>query len=174
MRHWTMLANASTLPSNDSVVEKWCYNNDSNNCTLHWWLYTWTEATWLSGICNYYDTNCMQAETPSEHSVCWALWTKWRVPTDTEWTTLTSAWATWWLASIVSTINGQRKTNNSFTDSSIFWYWWSSTQGSMSNAVHYILDSSNATISRAEGKFNLESGFSVVCIEDPFASSDSY
>lgn len=174
MRHWTMLANASTLPSNDSLVEKWCYNNDSNNCTLNWWLYTWTEATWLSGICDYYDTNCMQAETPSEHSVCWALWTNWRVPTDTEWATLTSAWATWLLASIVSTITGQRKTNNSFTDSSIFWYWWSSTQGSMSNAVHYILDSSNATISRAEGKFNLESGFSVVCIEDPFASSDSY
>jgi len=42
----TKLASGATLPNtNDTVVEKWCYNNSDANCTTYGGLYSWLEAT---------------------------------------------------------------------------------------------------------------------------------
>ena len=42
-------------PSNNNVIEKYCYNNDEANCTTYGGLYTWDEmmkwATTQKGIC---------------------------------------------------------------------------------------------------------------------------
>jgi uncharacterized protein (TIGR02145 family) len=41
----TMLAAGTTEPNTtDNVIEKWCYNNDANNCNLYGGLYNWNEA----------------------------------------------------------------------------------------------------------------------------------
>ncbi|MFA5352039.1 MAG: LamG-like jellyroll fold domain-containing protein, partial [Candidatus Gracilibacteria bacterium] len=53
----TMLASVDTLPTNNSTVEKWCYNNDSAICDSEGGLYSWDEAMGYSttagaqGIC---------------------------------------------------------------------------------------------------------------------------
>jgi uncharacterized protein (TIGR02145 family) len=41
----TMLSAATTEPNTaDNIIEKWCYNNDANNCALYGGLYNWNEA----------------------------------------------------------------------------------------------------------------------------------
>jgi uncharacterized protein (TIGR02145 family) len=41
----TMLASASTEPNtSDNVIEKWCYDDDPNNCNEYGGLYSWDEA----------------------------------------------------------------------------------------------------------------------------------
>jgi len=77
----TMLASVSTLPSNNSVIEKWCYNNSTANCTTYGGLYTWAEANQLATTCN--TTSCTPS-TPSQ-GICPSGW---HIPTDAEFKTL--------------------------------------------------------------------------------------
>jgi uncharacterized protein (TIGR02145 family) len=73
----TMLGSAATLPSNNSVIEKWCYNNDPALCTAEGGLYTWAEANGLPASCN--TSNC---SVPVENQgICP---TGWHIPTDQE------------------------------------------------------------------------------------------
>ncbi|MBK7031387.1 MAG: hypothetical protein IPH45_20320 [Bacteroidales bacterium] len=66
--------NDTQNPSNNGITEKHCYNNDENNCTIYGGLYSWMEM--------------MQYEsTPGIQGICPSGW---YIPTDDEWTVLTS------------------------------------------------------------------------------------
>ncbi|MFA7314915.1 MAG: fibrobacter succinogenes major paralogous domain-containing protein, partial [Candidatus Magasanikbacteria bacterium] len=77
----TMLAAGTTLPSNDSLIEKWCYSNSDANCTTYGGLYTWAEANQLTTTCN---TNSCTPSSPSQ-GICPSGW---HIPTDAEIKTL--------------------------------------------------------------------------------------
>ncbi len=158
MRHGTMLANWSTMPSNDTTIQKWCYDNNTTNCTNEWWLYTWNEAMW------YWTTD----NEDTAKSVCGQLWAWWNLPTDAQWTSLISAWATWWtwnkLSGIVSSLPGSRVALSSFLYRGTGGNWWSSTENDSSNSLNRHLESGNGIVySDYDGKFF---GFSVVCIKN--------
>ena len=63
----------SLTQTNNSIIEKYCYNNDENNCTVYGGLYQWNEAM------QYSTTEGVKGICP----------TGWHLPTDAEWTTLT-------------------------------------------------------------------------------------
>ncbi len=73
INYGTLLAGASDQ-TNNSIAEKYCYNNDENNCTANGYggLYQWAEAM------NY-------STTPGVQGICP---TGWHIPTDTEYKTL--------------------------------------------------------------------------------------
>ncbi|MDD2656877.1 MAG: fibrobacter succinogenes major paralogous domain-containing protein, partial [Patescibacteria group bacterium] len=72
-----MLASGSTMPSNSSVIEKWCYNNSSANCTTYGGLYTWAEALQLATSCN--TSSC--SVSSQQQGICPVGW---HVPSDDE------------------------------------------------------------------------------------------
>jgi len=67
----TMLT-GGTAQTNNAAVEKWCYNNDSANCTIYGGLYQWDE------MMQYVTTEGTQGICPSGF----------HIPTDTEWKTM--------------------------------------------------------------------------------------
>ncbi|GAB4290937.1 MAG: hypothetical protein Kow0068_16300 [Marinilabiliales bacterium] len=74
LNYGTMIS-ASTDQSDNGIVEKFCYNDNSANCNIYGGLYQWDE---LMG----YTT------TPGVQGICP---TGWHVPTDNEWKTLEMA-----------------------------------------------------------------------------------
>jgi uncharacterized protein (TIGR02145 family) len=60
--------------SDNGVIEKYCYDNDSSNCAIYGGLYDWNEAM-------SYDT------TPGIQGICPSSW---HIPTDEEWCSLTT------------------------------------------------------------------------------------
>lgn len=70
--------NGSTSQTDDGIVEKWCYDNDSANCTTEGALYAWDEAM------GYVTTESTQGICPSG----------WHIPADVEWYTLETFLAT--------------------------------------------------------------------------------
>ncbi len=72
MRVGNKLASGATMPTNNGVVEKWCYANNDVNCTTYGGLYQWDEAMQYSTIAG------AQGICP----------TGWHIPTDGEQFTL--------------------------------------------------------------------------------------
>ncbi len=70
----TMITGATNM-TNNSVIEKYCYNNDAANCTTYGGLYQWEE------MMQYTTTAAAQGICP----------TGWHLPTDAEWTALEDA-----------------------------------------------------------------------------------
>ena len=69
----TMLASGSTMPNTaDQIIEKWCYNNDANNCAAYGGLYHFDEAVRGSKV-------------SGARGICPAGW---HVPTDAEFNVL--------------------------------------------------------------------------------------
>jgi uncharacterized protein (TIGR02145 family) len=69
----TMLATGGTPPNTgDQIIEKWCYNNDPNNCESDGGLYNWNEA--MRG-----------SEVAGARGICAAGW---HIPTDAEYNQL--------------------------------------------------------------------------------------
>ncbi len=58
--------------TNNSIIEKYCYNNYITNCNTHGGLYQWDEMM-------------QYVTTPGAHGICP---TGWHIPTDAEWSTL--------------------------------------------------------------------------------------
>jgi len=77
----TKLASAGTMPSNNSLIEKWCYSNSDANCTTYGGLYTWAEANQLAASCS---TSLCTPSSPSQ-GICPSGW---HIPTDAEVKTL--------------------------------------------------------------------------------------
>ncbi|HOZ53251.1 MAG TPA: FISUMP domain-containing protein [bacterium] len=67
-----IMINSSISQSDDSTIEKYCYNNIEGNCDIYGGLYQWNEMM-------NYTTSTTQGICP----------TGWHVPTDSEWTELT-------------------------------------------------------------------------------------
>ena len=69
-----VMINGSGDQTNNSTIEKYCYNNDVNHCATYGGLYQWNE---MMG----YTT------TPGTQGICPMGW---HIPTDAEWCTLTT------------------------------------------------------------------------------------
>ncbi|MDK2899405.1 MAG: hypothetical protein PWQ10_592, partial [Patescibacteria group bacterium] len=154
--------------TNNSILEKYCYNDDEANCTNNnnGGLYQWDEAM------NYSTTEGAQGICPTGS----------HIPTDAEWKTLeiqlgmtqAQADATDWRGTDQGTklklngtsglnipLAGYRGTGGSFSYLSSYAYLWSSSESSTS-AWRRFLNSGNATVYRyTSTKAN---GFSVRCL----------
>ena len=64
----------SSDQTNNGIIEKYCYNDDVNNCTVYGGLYQWSEAM------QYVTTEGTKGICPIG----------WHLPTDAEWTVLTT------------------------------------------------------------------------------------
>lgn len=162
MRHGSMLANGTTAPSNNAWIEKWCYNNLASNCNSDGGLYTWQESM---GI-NAWDTT--SNTEVSSLSVCWQLGTNWALPTHAQWTSLTTAWATWWawnkLSWIVSTLPWFRDPSWPMISQTSSAYRWSSTV--LNTTDWYGRNLGSTAISVASWNYGKNNWFSVVCIKN--------
>ena len=69
--HGTFI-NSSTVQSNNSTIEKYCYNDDNANCSTLGGLYSWNE------LMEYSNTEAGQGICPDG----------WHIPTDAEWYSL--------------------------------------------------------------------------------------
>jgi uncharacterized protein (TIGR02145 family) len=68
----TMITGTTEM-TNNSIIEKYCYNNSTANCDVYGGLYQWNEMMQYS-------------TTPGLQGICPA---NWHLPTDAEWCTLT-------------------------------------------------------------------------------------
>lgn len=176
---------SSTTPQEDNgVVEKFCYNNDPNNCATYGGLYQWSE------LMQYVTTSGAQGICPPG----------WHVPTDAEWCTMTTyidpavnctettytgndgggklkeAGTDHWIQpnagatnqsgfkALGSGIRFSPTTTPNFSDLNEFAYFWTSTRVSSQNAVSRALTFNNAQV----GRFNTSRnwGAAVRCIKD--------
>ena len=69
-----MLLSLNTVPSNDTNIEKHCYENNSTNCLEYGGLYDWYEAMGLPHSCYHVDgnndVNCDNPGAPQYASCC--------------------------------------------------------------------------------------------------------
>ena len=163
--------NGLTEQTNNNIIEKYCYNNDESYCDVYGGLYQWNE------MMQYVTTEGVQGICP----------TGWHLPTDAEWTTLTTylggesvaggklkeTGTIHWLAPNNGATNesgftavpaGNRDFYGSFLGIGYYVYWWSSSEYGTSLAWYrypYYTDS-NVT-SYVTGK---SYGLSVRCLKD--------
>ena len=70
--------------ANNSIIEKYCYNDADSNCTTYGGLYQWAELVqYLNGATN--TSTWFPVPTGNIHGICP---NGWHIPTDAEWTTL--------------------------------------------------------------------------------------
>ncbi len=161
----------TTEQTNNATIEKYCYNNTEANCTTYGGLYQWNEMMQYS-------------TTPGVKGICP---TGWHLPTDADWTTLTTylggesvsggrmkeTGTTHWASPNTGATNssgftalpgGYRNTDGSFGSLSYDGLWWSSTEHSSSDAWYRDMGYYDADVDRYG---NLKSyGFSVRCLKD--------
>jgi len=162
--------------TNNGIIEKYCYYNDVNNCNIYGGLYQWNEM--------------MQYEaTPGVKGICP---TGWHIPTDPEWTTLTTflggtsvaggkmkstgtiqAGSGLWNTPNTGATNesgftavpaGLRNLDSYFVTIGDYGFWWSSSESSTFNAWYRILGYiGNNVYSYSDYKYT---GYSVRCLRD--------
>lgn len=158
--------NGTTAQLNNSVLEKYCYNNLESNCTTGGAFYQWDEAM------QYVTTEGSQGICPTGS----------HIPTDNDWKILeiqlgmTQAQAdiTGWRGTDQGTklktggssglsmpLAGYRNTDGSFVNLSVYALLWSSSESSPSAWYRY-LGTSTATVFRVASTKSY--GFSVRCV----------
>jgi uncharacterized protein (TIGR02145 family) len=76
----------SLQQTNNDIIEKYCYNNSETNCNIYGGLYQWAEMIkYLNGASN--STTWSPIPKGSVTGICP---TGWHIPTDEEWTILTT------------------------------------------------------------------------------------
>jgi uncharacterized protein (TIGR02145 family) len=157
--------------SNNSTIEKYCYNNDPTNCATYGGLYQWNEAMAYS-------------TTPGTQGICP---TGWHIPTIVESETLATTVNNDGNALIAvgqgpgtnttgfsAMLAGIRNPNATFTWLGTFPFILISTETSLSDAYHLVL---RAHIPPSDGLYfehsNKEGGFSVRCLKDETATVGS-
>lgn len=173
------MINGSSNQTNNATIEKYCYNNDANNCSEYGGLYQWDEAM------DYSTTEGTQGICP----------TGWHLPTDAEWCTLTTfldptvncnTWGlsgtdaggkmketgtTHWDSPNTGATNssgftalgaGSRGSNGAFYYLRYNASFWSSSEYSSSSGVYRALNVNGANVYR--GSYYKAGGFSVRCL----------
>ena len=162
--------------TNNGTIEKYCYNNDEANCAIYGGLYQWNEMM-------------QYVTTPGVKGICPMGW---HIPTDGEWTTLTTflggsslaggkmkstgtiqAGTGLWNSPNTGATNesgftavpaGCRSYGGSFDGIGYYGYWWSSSEYSTANAWYrYLYYSSSNVYSYYNYK---DFVFSVRCVRD--------
>jgi uncharacterized protein (TIGR02145 family) len=175
--------NGSNDQVNNGIIEKYCYNDDVNHCSIYGGLYQWDEMM-------NYDTS------PGSQGICP---TGWHIPTDAEWCTVTTfldptvdcnAWggsgtdaggkmkATgfdhWYSPNTGATNSsgftalaaGNRYNYGGFDNlmnSAIF---WSSSEYLSSDGIGRRMDYDYAAVIRDDSGYGKGHGFSVRCLSD--------
>ena len=165
----------STNQTDNSILEKYCYNDDENNCTTYGGLYQWNEAMQYS-------------TTPGVQGICP---TGWHLPTDAEWTTLTDflgglsiaggkmkeAGYTHWLSPNTGATNtsgftalptGAMWGGGNFSNFNKYTYLWSSSTNDAYDWFKYCrnLDYDANSVNRSDDGCQEQYGFSVRCLQD--------
>ncbi|MFA4942477.1 MAG: FISUMP domain-containing protein [Patescibacteria group bacterium] len=157
-----------TAQTNNSIIEKYCYNNSESFCDTFGGFYQWDEAM------QYTEVERAQGVCPSG----------WHIPTDSEqnildqfltvspYTCNASRSGTWGCATAGTSIKdpngfnagltGNRNPNGSFGNAGSFGFLWSSSINGTSAWFRY-LNTTNA-VSRAAS--DQSSGYSVHCLKD--------
>ena len=161
----------SANQTNNGIIEKYCYNDDENNCAVYGGLYQWDEAM------QYSTTEGVKGICP----------TGWHLPTDAEWTTLTTflggesiaggkmkeAGLTHWASPNTGATNssgftalpgGDRDGNGGFYDLAYGAIFWSSSQYDPTIALFRALFFSVESVYR--GGTNKTTGRSSRCVQD--------
>ena len=161
------MINGTSTQTNNATLEKYCYNNDTAQCTTYGGLYQWDE------MMQYTTTAGAQGICPSG----------WHLPTDTEWKTLVESQATLgcesstgWQCDPAGTalksggssgfnglLAGYRYTNGSFYYQGSNAYLWSSSESGTNAWSRYLLSSITTVYRDTDGKAG---GFSVRCLQN--------
>jgi uncharacterized protein (TIGR02145 family) len=168
------MINVSQNQTNNSVLEKYCYNNLASNCMVYGGLYQWDE------MMQYVIIEGAQGICPSG----------WHIPTDSEWTVLTTflgginvaggkmkeAGTVHWMPPNTGATNssyftalpgGFRGPSGYFNSLTFNAYFWSSTQLNATNAWSRSLSYNYEDVYRGSGGPDGKAyGFSVRCIQD--------
>ena len=167
---------------NNQILEKYCYNNDSLNCSIYGGLYQWAEAMqYQNGASN--TTNLPTSITGNVKGICPIGW---HLPSDVEWSNIESALGGSTVAggamkstsSLWTTPNsgatnssgfaalpsGYRSTGGNFGFVNNYPYFWSSTENSSIQAHSRYLHYNFPTVYR--NFYSKLHGFSVRCIKD--------
>jgi uncharacterized protein (TIGR02145 family) len=178
--------------THNGTMEKYCYNNDTANCSIYGGLYQWAEAVqYQNGASN--STSPSPAFGGNIKGICP---TGWHLPSDAEYCTLTTFLDTtvncgafgWydtdaggkmksvsglWVSPNTGATNssgfsalpgGLRATNGIFGNPGSRTYFWSSSESSASNAILRYLNYGNSGIYRV---YDVKLyGFSARCTQD--------
>jgi uncharacterized protein (TIGR02145 family) len=162
------MVNGAILQTDNSVIEKYCYANNLDNCASYGGLYQWDE------MMQYSITEGVQGICP----------TGWHLPTDTEWKTmemvlgmsLSEANTTSWRGTVQGDLlksgggsgfegmfTGMRTVNGTFSSLGNDNWFWSSTETGTS-AWYRLLTSGQSQVLR--NNFSKNYGQSVRCVKD--------
>jgi uncharacterized protein (TIGR02145 family) len=177
------MINGSSNQTNNSSLEKYCYNNIPANCTTYGGLYQWAEAVqYQNGASN--TTTVPIAFAGNVRGICP---TGWHLPSDAEWMTLENALGgsitaetalkatSGWLnlngngnnsSGFNALPSGLIKTNGLFYDKGYFTGFWSSSEYEATLANNRSLASFTSGFNQNYFGSNKPLGFSVRCIRD--------
>ena len=163
--------------TNNNTIEKYCYNDDVNNCTIYGGLYQWAEAVqYKNGATNTSSPN--PAFSGNIQGICP---TGWHIPTSDEFQTLsttvnnnsnalkaigqgTGSGAGTNTSGFSSLLSGARVDGGNFQDLNTYANFWSSTVNSSSYAYDMILD--NAYSGIYYNQDYRDYGISIRCLKD--------
>lgn len=155
--------------TNNSIIEKYCYDNNDSNCAVYGGIYQWDEAMQYS-------------TTPGIQGICPAGW---HFPTDGEWTILMTnlgndneaaqmkeTGTAHWLSPNTNATNssgftalpgGYRNTDGTFGEIGSVGSWGCSTEYDIYEAYYWDLDHSNYVF---RNNWYKDGGFCIRCIQD--------
>ncbi len=168
--------------TNNSTLEKYCYNNNPANCTTYGGLYQWAEAVqYQNGA-----SNTASLSTPFTGNVRGICPTGWHLPSDAEWGTLETflggssvaggalkSTSGLWTSPNTGASNssgfsalpgGYRNTNGAFSSIGSNPNFWSSSESSSADAIYRYLYYNGSNFYR-DISFK-DFGFSVRCTQD--------
>ena len=178
------MINGNTNMTNNSVIEKYCYDNDLANCEIYGGLYQWNEMmqyvtdTVVQGICpeswhlpTDFEWKILEGTVDSQYPVGDPIWnnigsrgydaginlkstTGWNINTGTDAFGFTALPA------------GCRNSSGDFNSLGYYGYFWSSAEGSTSNAWSRYLGYSSGSVDRLD--YGKSYGFSVRCLQDEY------
>ena len=165
------MINGSTAQTNNGIIEKYCFDNNTTNCDTYGGLYQWNE------MMQYVTSEGTQGICP----------TGWHIPTDAEWTALTNyagglsvaggklkeTGTSHWLTPNTGATNeygftnlpaGYHNSDGNFHYQTSFSYTWSSAVQTTDNAWGRRMNYDGANVNN--WSFNKEWGLSIRCIQD--------
>jgi len=160
--------------TDNSIIEKYCYDDDVDNCNTYGGMYQWDE------MMQYVITEAVQGICPIG----------WHIPSDSEWTILSDylggtavaggkmkeAGTIHWDSPNTGATNssgftglpgGDRFTDGSFLSLGDHGLWWSSTESNYGfGAWMWFLSYHNGEFNRTDSDNDKPNGFSVRCLKD--------
>jgi uncharacterized protein (TIGR02145 family) len=169
--------------TNNGTIEKYCYGDIPANCNVYGGLYQWAEMVqYFNGATN--TTSWNPVPSGPVQGICPAGW---HLPTDAEWTTLTTylggegieggkmkeTGTTHWASPNTGATNssgftalpgGYRRSDGTFISLAYYGYFWSASEYSATNAWIRYLYYLNASVSRTY--YGKSYGFSARCLQN--------